>query len=194
MVSFIRNRRLAVSAISVILLATAGVFGLVVGNNTGDGLNLSGLVLAKPIFAHGVVDQSYIRTADTSVSEAACAIIYCQPFGQEFTPSAPVLAGVDVELVATNASGDDTITVNIRKGNIENPVLATASQTVSQSIHAGLIHFDFPSPLAVTPGDTYVLEVQGTESTHAWSGSKQDLYPGRQAIVYGRLAEEEAGL
>jgi hypothetical protein len=178
-VRFIRSWRLAVSAALVLLLAAAGVFGLALHNNAGDGLNPSGLVLAKPVFAHGVVDQIYIRTADTSVNEAACAIIYCQPFGQEFTPSAPVLVGVDVELVATNASGDDTITVNIRKGNIGNPVLATASQIVPESIHAGLMHFDFPSPLAVTPGETYVLEVQATKSTHAWSGSKQDLYPTR---------------
>jgi uncharacterized repeat protein (TIGR01451 family) len=194
MVSFIRNRRLAVSAILVILLATAGAFGLAERNNSGNVPGSSGFVLEKPVFAHGVVDQSYIRTADTSVNEAACAIIYCQPFGQEFTPSAPALVGVDVELVATNASGDDTITVNIRKGNIGNPVLATASQIVPESIDAGLMHFDFPSPLAVTPGETYVLEVQATKSTHAWSGSKQDLYPRRQAIVYGRLAEEEEGL
>jgi hypothetical protein len=199
MVPFIRSRRLAVSVVLTILLAATGVFGLAGCNNAGNAGDVStspGFILAKPVFPHSVVDQSYIRTADAATNEHACTIVYCQPLGQEFTPSAPVLGGVDVELWTANSGhGDNTITVNIRKGTIENPVLATASQIVPKSTgaapHGGLTHFDFPSPLAVTLDEKYGLEVQATKPTHQWRGPTSGvLYPGGQAILQGRLAED----
>ncbi len=131
---FIRRWRLAVSAVLILLLAAAGVFGLALHNNAGNGLHPPGVILAKPVLAHGVVDQSYLPG---SANTAGWVIKYFQPLAQEFTPSAPMLAGVDVDLVTINArDGDATITVNIRKGTISNPVLATASQIVPASTPA----------------------------------------------------------
>jgi hypothetical protein len=147
----------------------------------------------------GVVDQSHLVTAASQGFNYLGLKSYLS--GQEFTPTAPVLTGVDVHLATVTRGGDDTITVNIRKGNIENPVLATASQSVPEGFD-GLKHFDFPSPLIVTPGDTYILQVQATKPTHAWSGTSaatrlglrlfqsEVFYPGGRAIVFGRLAED----
>jgi hypothetical protein len=196
-VRFIPSWRLAVSAVLILLLAAAGVLGLAVRNSTGNVVNPPGFVLEKSVLAHGIVDQSYLPgSADT----ASWVMRYFQPIGQEFTPSASVLAGVDVDLRTINArDGDATITVNIRKGTISNPVLATASQIVPAytpgAPREGLTHFDFPSPLAVTPGQKYVLEVQATTPTHMWRGyneaaSSHPVYPGGQAIFSGRLAED----
>jgi hypothetical protein len=176
----IRSRRLAVSAVLAILLATAGVFGLA-GRNNAE------FVLAKPVFAHGVVDQSNLLPVIIT-NRVVRQILAFQPQGQEFVPSTPILVAVDVGLDTLNAgSGDDTITVNIRKGSISDPVLATASQNVPDGF-VGLRHFDFSSPLQVTPCDTYVLEVEATEVTHGWVGfGPPDPYPAGSNIISGSV-------
>ena len=94
----------------------------------------------------------------------------------------PLWSGVDVGLgTANSGSGNDTLTVNIRKGDITSAVLATKSQLVTDGFD-GLLHFDFPSSLAVTPGDLYVLEVKATVATFAWKSNSGGYADGRGII------------
>src|SRR6266487_2086320 len=118
------------------------------------------LLRSGTIFAHGDVDQS------NTVSGGGTQVLAHMPIGQEFTPSQPILVAVDVAFRGSDSGGFDTITVNIRKGTITSPILATTSQVVpgcSLTPPANcLVHFDFPTPLLVNPGDKYVLELQAT--------------------------------
>jgi len=134
-------------------------------------------------FAHGNIDQSNPGGIGGS------QILAHMPVGQEFTPSQDILVAVDVKLGLATDEGSDTITVNIRKGTITSPILATASQVVAPCpdtppFSCGLVHFDFPAPLLVNPGDTYVLELQATKQTHAWTRDDGG-YPAGVAILQG---------
>lgn len=136
---------------------------------------------AQPIvIVHESVDQSFLQI------DGAVQILYFSPAGQEFTPTQPFLVAVDVGLWGFNPqSGDDTITVIIRKGTIGAPVLATQSQVVLASF-VGLAHFRLLTLLPVTPGDVYVLEVQATKPTHGWFDGQEGVgYPGGRAIQFG---------
>jgi hypothetical protein len=84
---------------------------------------------------------------------------------QTFQPGMPILTGVDIDILTANPSlGDDSITVKILQSDI---VLATASQLVSVGF-TGLLHFDFPTEVAVNVGETYVLSVPGVKDTFGW--------------------------
>ena len=104
--------------------------------------------------------------------------------GQEFTPVAPILAAVDVRVEAGNPG--DILTVNIRKGTITSPILASTSRPISSPFptfqssdsSAGWLHVDFPAPLAITPGDKYVLELLVDLPGSLGVNFSNDLYPG----------------
>lgn len=115
-------------------------------------------------FAHGTVDQSAVGSG-----AGALTINSRLPLRQSFIPSKPTLVAVDVRISTINPSfGADTLTVNIRKGSIGSPILATTSQLVAVGGGSPIfLHFDFPSPLSVIPGDAYILELIATTFTHA---------------------------
>ncbi len=84
---------------------------------------------------------------------------------QTFQPGLPILTGIDIAIITANPGfGDDIITVEILKSGV---VLATASQSVSDGF-TGLLHFDFPTEVAMNVGETYVLSVPGTKDTFGW--------------------------
>jgi len=128
------------------------------------------------------VDQSNLT------SGAANLVLVHQPIGQEFTPSTPSLVGVDVVFRGSMTAGSDVITINIREGTIRSAILATTSRAVQQCPLAPpylcIEHFDFAGIVAVTPGETYVLEVQATSPIHAWQSGPGD-YPGGSPIIQG---------
>ena len=133
-----------------------------------------------------MVDQS------NPVSGGGTQILAHMPIGQEFTPSQPILVAVDV-FFRGGGGEEDIITVNIRKGSISSVILATTSQTVAPCPFAPpytcLVHFDLPSPLAVTPSEIYVLELQASRTFHAWqSGFGPGDYPGGSPIIQGAVA------
>jgi hypothetical protein len=140
------------------------------------------LFMNGAVFAHDIVDQS------NPVGAGGSQILAHMPLGQEFTPTQPILTAVDVNLGLAINDGADMLTVNIRKGTITSPILATTSQMVAPCTDTppyacGLVHFDFPTPLLVNPGEIYVLELQATNRTHGWIGA--DGYPGGSAIIQG---------
>ncbi len=134
------------------------------------------------VLAHGVVDQSNLTTGGAQL------ILVHQPIGQEFTPAVSTLVGVDIVFRGSSTPGSDTVTVNIRHRDISSPILATTSRFVDQCPFVPpyncIEHFDFPSPVTVIPGDTYVIEVQVTMPIHAWQGGPGD-YPGGAKIIQG---------
>ena len=75
------------------------------------------------------IDQSNVTTG------GAHNVDVHEPIGQEFTPTLPTLGAVDVIFRGSTTPGSDTITVNIREGNIQSPILATTSRVVDQCPH-----------------------------------------------------------
>ena len=75
---------------------------------------------------------------------------------QTFMPGLNSLVGVDIDITTGNSgSGDAEITIEIRRGM---SLLGSRLQNVAIGFE-GILHFDFPSPIPTTPGETLALVV-----------------------------------
>ncbi len=120
--------------------------------------------------------------------------------GQEFTPSLNGLNFVDINLLAQSATNTGTFEIAIHQGNITAPVLGLSGQVIRSGGTAGNnTHFTFPSTVALTPGDTYVLEVLQITGNSGWAvevpvsaivdGQTIDMnYPGGR-LIYGGVSQ-----
>ena len=141
-------------------------------------------VSALPVYAHGTVDQK-----QESFVGAAAILVY-SPVGQEFVPSRSPLLAVDVLIDCMRPDlVDDTLTVNIRESSISGTILGSVSQLVA-AFEGSLrwFHFDLPSPVDLTPGSTYVIELVATKGTFGWAYYGvvgEDIYPLGRGITSG---------
>lgn len=106
------------------------------------------------------------------------------PMGQEFVPSLNTLHSVELYISQENPGGD-TLTVNIRSGSIDGPILATASVSVASGF-SGWVSFAW-NPVGVTVGATYIIELTAaTPGILEWlvedSGNP---YPAGRLILLG---------
>lgn len=76
---------------------------------------------------------------------------------QEFVPSKPLLIGVDVKIKNANKDYGVYVTVNIREGSIDNPVLRSKSRSVPKQFGPDWVHFKL-DPMTVKVGEIYVIE------------------------------------
>lgn len=80
---------------------------------------------------------------------------YFSPIGQSFTPSLTSLNFVNL----LTENGSATVKVNIRLGSMSGPVLGTSQPTVIPfSNSPSVSSFRFSTPVALSPGDIYVIE------------------------------------
>lgn len=120
------------------------------------------------------------------------------PVGQEFVPAANSLNVLELYL-NDQTNGDGTgisAFVNIRQGTITGPILGT-SETVafpdpgpSVVSPAFLSRFQFAQPVALTPGQVYVIEVVNTSQGDIGifgSGFGTDGYPAGNSYSQGAL-------
>jgi hypothetical protein len=99
----------------------------------------------------------------------------CDPIGQEFKPSLPVLEAVEVYIGTINGwAGDDTITLTVRQGTIGGPIIVTGSKSLVTGFK-GWVYFPL-TPVSVTPESTYVIRLQATKITFSWYYSPDALY------------------
>jgi hypothetical protein len=131
--------------------------------------------------AHGPIDQQSEDFTGASQIQAL------EQIGQGFRPTKGGLVAVEVWLESLNETGADTITANIRSGSMGGAILGSSSRFLPQDLAGGAewIRFDFPSVIAVTPGDVYVLELDANTASHAWRFSFLNPYPGGRAISAG---------
>jgi hypothetical protein len=109
--------------------------------------------------AHGAVDQSF-STNPNSWSQACSGVGGWN--GQTFTPLANDIIGFDIYFdTAGGASALNTVFSITSWPNTSN-ILATAP---ASTIANGLVHFDLPSPLAITPGQKYAIMLTGGPNT-----------------------------
>ena len=137
----------------------------------GVGLFVLGIVLAllwlpgsgrgKLAEAHGVVDQSQTQGSSEEFNGQ-------KPMQQSFQPAANTIVGVDVKGVAPFGDEPNMLwTVQIRRSFQFGPIIAMQSH-VGLSGTETVYHIDFPSPVTVTPGQTYWLEVSGEGNHFLW--------------------------
>jgi hypothetical protein len=134
-----------------------------------------------------ILDQANVVFAESTLG---CGFPSVGNLSQGFTPSAPVLAGVDLKLRAGSgfpAHGYST-TIRIRSGSPSGEVLGTASTFITgpRATGAGIVVlFDFIPGIVLTPGNTYVIEwVSPPEGggVLTWFASDYDSYPGGTAF------------
>lgn len=95
-----------------------------------------------------------------------------------FSPSLSGVDAVQMCLGSTGASSD--VAVEIREGSKTGAVLgASGSETVEPGAPEALIPrlttFEFASPVALTPGDTYAIRAVLVSGSNAWAWGTQDL-------------------
>jgi hypothetical protein len=145
------------------------------------------IIMPFSVLANGiVVDQS-----NDGASWANTGIDYHEPIGQEFIPSMSPLVGVDVRLAILNPTyGDANITVNIREDTIDGAIVATTSQLIADDF-SGWNYFEFPSPVSIDTGETYVLELVSDTITHGWYYNYPNPYTAGRAIYEGTANENQ---
>lgn len=103
---------------------------------------------------------------------------------QTFQPQMPWLLAVEVGLTDIPFdSGSDTITVELWRGAA---MLSSASTLVTEPFE-GLARFDFPSAVAVTPGETLSLFINGSPNflVFGLQFAPGDTYPNGQRLFNG---------
>lgn len=111
------------------------------------------------------------------------------------TPGGGYPGGTAITDGTADANGDylfdtfgagTTLSVNIRASTIGGAILGSATTTVAV-VTLTLVHVDFPSSIALTPGSQYVIEVQQTDaqSMRWYIIIPGGAYPGGTAITSG---------
>ena len=138
------------------VIASLVAVGIVLGVLLAPGHELT------PAEAHGVADQSQTQSNQTGFNSNV-------PQQQSFKPTAGSLLAVDVKLSSAFSDYPDLVwTVAIRSSFRFGPIIGLQTMK-GLTYNDAIYHVDFPSPIAVTPGDTYWLEVSGEFNYLQWS-------------------------
>lgn len=122
-----------------------------------------------------------------------------QPFGQEFTPTRPLLAAVEVYVRAASPPYSGALQLVVRAGAIDGPVLGRVTREISDT--AGVIRwerFAFPTPLTLAPGEPHVIELASDSAVFMWltdTGAPPcdpDAYRRGRAILLGQPIDNDA--
>lgn len=112
-----------------------------------------------------VVSLSGGAAADVADQSAECLsgsagnLAFFQPIGQTFQPLQDTLEAVEFRLVGF-ATGTATITIHVREDDFAGTLIGTTSGLISLTNNVQeWYRFEFSSPLAVTPGATYMLAI-----------------------------------
>lgn len=134
--------------------------------------------LGRALACPEVLDQ-----ACESLGSSTTQIQAIEPVGQEFTPTASTIAAVEGWLVDFNAPHSDTIVARIRDGSIGGTILGSVPLALTGGPE-GWERWEFPTAVTVTPGNTYVLELDAGNASFGWKSCADD-YPGGQRVAGG---------
>jgi hypothetical protein len=125
-----------------------------------------------------------------------------QDWGQSFTPTVNRLAGIGLALNSVGNVNTYSVTVNVR--NVwGGPIIGSATTNVPPGVRnddvGEFTSFMFPTPLHLTPGILYVMEVDldlyyhqdGTSDMISWYSTGGDTYPNGQAIQDGAVRDDD---
>lgn len=136
------------------------------------------------------VDINILNAASLDAAEATYvggnAIDFHSPIGQSFTPTYAIFTGLDVYLM-NSAPATRTVTMNLRSGAIGGPVVGSKAFTVAASAAWAWIHIDMSSPVSITPGSLYVIELVEPVGGTSWGCNTPGTYAGGTAIYNGAV-------
>src|SRR3990170_1981512 len=140
------------------------------------------LVGVPPVSAHGTVDQHW----DPPHPGTGNAIRFHSPIGQSFKPINPLFTGFAVYLENTAAAPRGMI-MWLKSGSIAGSTVVTKAFTLAGLAPPGFINVDLDSPVAVTPGSDYVLQlaVMGADVRWYIDTTGANPYPDGTAITDG---------
>jgi hypothetical protein len=135
-----------------------------------------------------MVDQAY----DSFQPPLIQSIQGFAPIGQEFTPTLASLDFIHLWTKEFGVAGGATLYTNVRQGTIGGAIVGTSLDTVLPGGFGGPSYgaetqFAFASPVALTPGDLYVMEVV-VRSGDNWgvASAGSDGYAGGSQIAGGQ--------
>ena len=108
---------------------------------------------------------------------------------QGFTPTVGTVDAIDLRfrLGGSFPSGGYQTTINLRSGPYNGPILGSATTLVRNQgggLSGQLVRFEFPSPVSVSPGQTYFIEWQEEDpSILTWMAADNNPYPGGIAWI-----------
>jgi hypothetical protein len=149
-------------------------------------LLLSAALPAAPAHAHEFVGDQ----ACTPTLVAFYSVRYFGPLAQGFVPALDVMDAAEFS-IDWLSNGDTNLQVRVHRDSLGGEVVG-----VSDSVHVGwpaegIVHFDFPTPVALQAGSPYVLEVvhlSGSGNPMLAAGDSRP-YPDGHAYIQGKPTE-----
>jgi hypothetical protein len=136
-------------------------------------------VTISPARADTIFDQSNTGLPDGTLSQN---LLNFSPLGQSFTPTLTSLNFVNL----LTLGGSATLEVDIRSGSISGMILGTSELTVVPfSGVPSEVSFSFSTPVALIPGDLYVLEPFLVSGDALIASTNSNNYPGGNQILAG---------
>ena len=134
-----------------------------------------------------VVDQSNEPTPMSHHS-----IQYYMPLGQEFVPTMPQLDVVELDILDLSGTGPAELRVRIRHDAFDGPVLGESAIVTMAPWHDGALHFDFPEPVPLTPGQRHIIEVVLLSGSNPMLGSGDDTrYDNGRGFLRGEFIADD---
>ena len=142
------------------------------------------ITLVEAARGQGVIDQG------TTCNDGGSAqILFYEPIAQRFRPRAPNLVGVEFLLGRFNQPYADTLTLRIAADSVGGAFVAGTSRLVSAGPSYSWFRFDLATPVIVTPGEPYVLELDAVNAALGWAHQYElpprCSYPDGEEIVSG---------
>jgi len=148
---------------------------------------LSG-TLSQGVYAHGNLDQTTTTCSCNAVGSLGGPnniIRY-----QEFVPTQSGLVSIEIEIQSNNLASVNPITVNLRNGGPTGAIIGTTTTHTGlpPAVSTGTAHFDFGSPIALTPGNLHTIEIEINDGSSdiLWFGNTGNPYP--LGASYSRFA------
>ena len=131
------------------------------------------------------IDQS-----NNSPTHFFFSLLSTQPMGQEFVPSFTSLNEVDLMTYGSDGNVTATFLMKIHSGSLAAPVIGVSNEAFRNDGTGlpALSAFSFNTPVALTPGNPYVMEVDLTSGIPAWWAigySPTNMYSSGRMILGG---------
>jgi len=127
-----------------------------------------------------VVENSYITDQNQPTDLSSMAIFWQGDLAQSFKPQAHTISGAGIKM-RSNIGGNGTATISLWTAlpNAGGMLLASASAPSSPGSWVDV----YWTPLAVTPGTTYYLVFENTNSSSGIAGNTNNPYPDGQVYA-----------
>lgn len=143
-----------------------------------------------------IVDQSATGLVGGDAFGNGTGITVAAGAAQSFVPTLSSLSVVELQINDQSPGNGQSVdlVVNIRDGGLGGAILGTSNVVTradgGPNASISLLHFDFGAPVALTPGQTYVMEVitvSGFEDSGVFFAGTgiPDSYPQGTAFIFG---------